>query len=322
MNVTYADIAAAWERIAPYLPPTALEYAPDLGKNVHLKLENTNRTHSFKIRGALNAVLLLSEVQQARGIITASSGNHAQAISYVGHLLGVPATVLMPKHTPLKKVNGAKRWGAAVLLVGENYDETEAYAHQMEREQGMTFISPYNDARVIAGAGTIGIEIAAQLSSVQQVIVCVGGGGLVSGIGLAIKHLLPGCRVIGVNAQSAPAMFNHRHGTQHPEQWTTLAEALSGAIEQDSLTLTISDRVVDAMLMVTEAQIADAMRYMLDTQGWLVEGGGAVGVAAWLAGLLPHDETPTAIIISGANVDSGTLFNAVNRDYFPLNSEK
>jgi threonine dehydratase len=282
-----------------------------LGRNVYLKLENANKTHSFKIRGALNAVLSLDDEAKARGIVTASSGNHAQGVAYASYLSDVPATILMPKHTPQKKVKGSQRWGASVMLTGNNYDETELRALEMAQSEGQTFISPYNDAQVIAGAGTIGLEIVEQCPDVERVVVCVSGGGLISGVGIAVKHLRPNVELVGVNAESAPTMYNLIHGTNKPEVWDTLAEALSGDIEQGSITLDIAPRLIDTMLAVSETQIAHAMRFMLETQGWLVEGGGAVGVAAWLSDLLPHDDKPTVIVVSGGNVDAGNVMRVL-----------
>jgi threonine dehydratase len=307
MTVTFDDILAARQRLQPYLTPTTLEYAPDLGASVYLKLENTNRTHSFKVRGALNAILSLDASSRERGIVTVSSGNHAQGVSYAASLVEVDATILMPRGTPQKKVKGSQRWGAAVMITGDNYDETEARGRQIEQAEGRTFISPYNDPCVIAGAGTVGLEIVEQLPEVGRVVVCVSGGGLISGTGLAVKRLRPGCQVIGVNAESAPAMTNYFYGMQKPQVWDTLAEALSGDIEAGSITLGLARQVTDKMVTVSEEEIAEAMRFMLGAQGWLVEGGGCVGVAAWLAGRIPHDDTPTAIIISGGNIDLSNL---------------
>lgn len=305
-TVTLADIWHAQGRIAPYLVPTPLERAWELGERVWLKLENTNLTHSFKIRGALNAVLSLSEAQRARGIITASSGNHAQGVAYAAHLLGITAQILMPMHTPQAKVRGVTRYGAQAILWGATYDETEAEARHRERETGLTFVSPYNDPHIVAGAGTIGLEIVHRLPDVARVVVCVGGGGLVSGIGTAIKALKPSAEVWGINAENAPAMYNLLYHAQKPEVWETLAEALSGDIEAGSITRIIAPQVIDQLVCVSEAHIKTAMRWLLGA-GWVVEGGGAVAVAAALGGLLPHDDKPTVLIVSGANVDITTL---------------
>ncbi|MDE2635654.1 MAG: threonine/serine dehydratase [Chloroflexota bacterium] len=304
--VTLGDVVRAGHRLAPHLPPTPLEAAPELGENIWLKLENANKTHSFKIRGALNAILSLSDEERARGIIAASSGNHAGAVAYAAHLSGASAQILMPKTTPKKKVNNVKRYGAEAVLFGDNYDEAEAEALRRVRNGG-TWISPYNDPRVIAGAGTIGVEMLQQLPDLRRVLVPVSGGGLIAGIATAVKEISPAIEVIGVNAKSAPAMYNAFHKDDLPQVWDTLADALSGEIEAGSITLPICERYLDDMLLAPEEQIAAAMRFMLETQGWVVEGGGTVGVAAVMHDVVPRDGAPTAVVVSGGNVDLSVL---------------
>ena len=303
--VTLGDIVRAGQRIQPHLGPSPLEAVPELGAEIWLKLENANKTHSFKIRGALNAILALDEGARSRGIIAASSGNHAAALAYAAHLTGASAQILMPKTTPKKKVNNVRRFGAEAVLVGDNYDETEAEALRRV-EQGRTWVSPYNDPYVIAGAGTIGIELLAELPELERVIVPVSGGGLIAGVAIALKEIKPDIEVVGVNAESAPAMYNVFHGAERPQVWETLAEALSGDIEAGSITLPICRRYVDEILLVSEAEIVAAMRFML-AQGWVVEGGGAVGVAAVMQGVVPADGRKTAVVVSGGNVDLAVL---------------
>lgn len=301
------DILNARQRLANHLTPTPIEPANGLGDGVWLKLENANLTHSFKIRGALNAVLSLDDAARRRGLVTASSGNHAQGLAYAAHLTGARARILMPKHTPQRKVNGVRRYGAEAVLFGDNYDEAEVEALRLARDEGMTFVSAYSDPRVIAGAGTIGLEIVDSLPDVERVVVCVSGGGLISGVALAVKSRKPQVEVIGVNAESAPAMYNLFYDSDLPQVWDTLAEALSGDIDADSVTRPTTRQYVDRIVLVSEAQIADAMRWMVDWQGWIVEGGGAVGVAALRAGIIPADGRPTAIVVSGGNVDGDVL---------------
>jgi threonine dehydratase len=305
--VTAADIQKARARLTGYLRPTPLEPAPGLGANIWLKLENANRTHSFKVRGALNAMLSLSAEARAKGIVTASSGNHAQGVAYAAHLLGLPAKILMPVHTPLRKVEGVRRLGAEVVLFGANYDETEVEGRRLEHDEGLTFISPYNNAWVIAGAGTVGLEILDDVPQVERVIVPASGCGLISGVGLAVKSSSRAVEVAGVNALSAPALHNWLNHDHLPQVWETLAEALSGEIEAGSITFELSKQVVDRCVLVNEEAIAGAMRWLTLQAGWVVEGGGAVGVAALLSGRLEHDGRPTVIVISGGNVDEGTL---------------
>lgn len=308
-----ADVIHAQRRIRSYLQPTPLEAAPDLGANAWLKLENANKTHSFKIRGALNAILSLRDDARERGIVAASSGNHAQAVAYAAQMVGAQAQILVPRHTPQKKVKGVRRYNAEAVLYGDNYDESEAEALRRARDEQKTFVSPYNDAAVIAGAGTIGLEIVEALPDVQRVVVCVSGGGLIAGVALVVKSLLPEAEVIGVNAVSAPAMYNVFYNTNLPQVWDTLAEALSGDIEEGSITVPLAQRYVDDIVLADEEQIAAAMRWLLETQGWVVEGGGAVGVAALLHGVIPNDGRKTAIVVSGGNVDMAVLRRIVQR---------
>jgi threonine dehydratase len=302
-----ADIVRAQGRIAPYLRPTPLEAAPQLGEHIWLKLENTNRTRSFKTRGALNAMLSLDAEARAKGIVTASSGNHAQGVAYAAHVAGLSAQILMPVHTPQRKVDGVRRYGAQVVLFGANYDETEAEGRRLERIEGLTFISPYNDPQVIAGAGTVGLELLDELPDIRRVIVPASGCGLISGVGLALKAKRPDIEVVGVCAASAPALYNLMHGTRQPQVWDTLAEALSGEIETGSITIELVKQVVDQVVLVSEDAIAAAIRWLAFRQGWIVEGGGAVGVAGLLSGAIAVDQRPTAVILSGGNIDEATL---------------
>ena len=306
MTVTVQDIFQARSRLRPYLTPTPLEAAPGLGQGFLLKLEQVNPTHSFKVRGALNAVLSLDAEAQERGIVTASSGNHAQALAYAAHLFGLDARIVMPRHTPRRKIDGTRRFGADVVLHGDFYDDAERHARLLEQEEGRTFISPYNDTRVIAGAGTCGLELLEQAPDLARAIVPVGGGGLIAGIATALHTLNPAIEVIGVNILASPAMYNAFYGTRHPQIAATLAEALSGEIE-GTLTIELSRQHVSRIVLVGEVETAAAMRWLLHEQGWLVEGGGAVGVAAVLSGKVPADGRPTAVVLTGSNLDPETL---------------
>ena len=305
--ITLQDIQNARERIRPHLYPTPLEPAPGLAADAWLKLENANSTHSFKIRGALNAALSLSDEEKARGLVAASSGNHAQALAYAAKLAQVEAVICMPNHTPRRKVEGAQRWGAITRTDYANYDDAEADALRLAQEENRTFVSAYNHPQVIAGAGTIGLEILDELPEVARVVVCVSGGGLIAGVATAVKSLRPDVEVIGVCAQNAPSMYNAFYSTNYPEVWKTLAEALSGGIEAGSITVPLVKQYVDHMVLVTEAQIASAIRWCANDAGWLVEGGGAVGVAALLSEVIPDNGQQTAVVVSGGNIDGDTL---------------
>jgi threonine dehydratase len=305
--MTLYEIMQARRRLAPYLTMTPLERAAGLPGALWLKLENVNLTHSFKIRGALNAVLSLTAAERAAGIIAASSGNHAGGVACAAALVGTPARILMPAHTPQRKVQRVRDDGAEAVLLPGGYDDCEAEARRQERADGRTFISPYNDARIIAGAGTIGLELLEQLPQLERVVVCASGGGLIAGVATALKSLKPEVEVIGVCSEHTPAMYNFFYDAHLPEVPQTLAEALSGGIETGSITLPVVRALVSQVITVTEAQIAAAMRWLLAEAGWLVEGGGATGVAAALHGRLPADDRPTVIMISGGNVDVATV---------------
>jgi len=303
--LSLAAVLRASLRLQRFLPPTPLQAAPFIAAQHWLKLESENKTRSFKIRGALNAVLSLDDAARARGIIAASSGNHAAAVAFAAQLSACQATIYMPRSTARTKVEQVQRYDAEAVLFGDNYDETEAEALRQAAD-GRSWISPYNNADVVAGAGTITLELLQQAPKLQRIVVPVSGGGLIAGIALAAKALQPAISIIGVNALSAPAMANVFHSTDLPQHWDTLADALSGDIEAGSLTVPLVRQYVDDMLLVSEAQIAAAMRVMM-AQGITLEGGGAVALAAVMAGMLAHDSRETAIILSGGNVDSGVL---------------
>lgn len=302
-------IHAARERLAPHLTPTPLEPAPELGARTWLKLENANKTHSFKVRGALNTLLALDREALAGGIIAASSGNHAQGIAYAASKLGVNARIYMPASAPRKKVAGVRMWGVEPILHG-TYDEAEIEAFRQVRETGIPYISPYNHPLVVAGQGTIGLEILDSLPDVSRVIVPVGGGGLIGGIAAALKESRSSVKVIGVCTAASPDMINEIQGTAHPLSYDTLADALPGPVEPGAITLDLTRRYVDELVMVGEEAISHAMRWMLSDAGWMAEGGGVVGLAALLDGILPADDPggATVVVISGGNVDVAVLW--------------
>lgn len=311
-SITLRDVYRARMRIRDLVRTTPLEPAPALGPDVWLKLENLQRTRSFKLRGAANALAALPPVRRARGVITASAGNHAQALAAAAEALGVRVLTVMPDNTPALKVRHTKERGARVLLFGSSYDAAEAHARHLEKKQGFTFVSAYNDADVVAGQATVALEILAELPDVARVIAPVGGGGLVAGVGLVMKAVDPAIEVIGVQSVATPAMYNYVKGTTHP-QAATLAEGLAGDVEVGSITFELVAEVVDDMVLVTEEEIASAIRWLLQEHGQVVEGAGAVGVAATLSRRIALDEGPTAIVISGGNIDYATLRRIVAR---------
>lgn len=307
LPITLADVTRAHYRIKPHLPPTPLEASATLGADTWLKLENRNKMRAFKVRGALNAMLTLESATRSRGVIAASTGNHAQGVAYAAQLLKVTARIIMPTTAAKRKIAGVESCGAQVILHGDIYDAAEAEAHRRAHAEGLAYISPYADPNVIAGAGTIGLEILDQCPDVERIIVPIGGGGLISGIAVAVKSIAPTCEIIGVNAAQSPDMYNIFYGENLPLDSHTLADALPGDIEVTSPTRAITAALVDKIMLVTEAQIAAAMQWIICEHSLVGEGAGVAGIAALLHGIIPRDGKKTVVIISGGNVDTSTL---------------
>ncbi len=305
-NLTLRDVYQAQSQLAGLVRHTPLEPAPALGSRVWLKLENLQRTRSFKLRGAANAVAALSEVQRARGVVAASSGNHSQGLAAAGEAFGVRVLTVMPEDTPAIKVQHTRELGAQTLLFGHTYDAAEAHARHLEKKMGQAFVSAYNDPHVIAGQATIALEILSDLPEVVRVLVPLGGGGLVSGVGFALKTVNPSIKVIGLQSVATPAMYNYLEGASLP-QASTLAEGLAGDVEAGSITFELVERYMDEVVLVEEREIEAAIRWLLREHGQVVEGAGAVGVAALLTDRVAVDAGPTVVVISGGNLEYETL---------------
>jgi threonine dehydratase len=292
------------------------ELTERLGVAVYLKLETLQRTGAFKIRGAANKLRSLTEGQRERGVITVSSGNHGRAVAYVARELGVRAVVCMSTHVPPNKVASIQDLGAEVLLHGESYDEAECHALQLQEEQGLTLISPFDDPHVIAGQGTIGLELLEDLPELDTVVVPLSGGGLLSGIALALKSADASIRTVGVSMDRAPVMF-HSLRAGHPiqmEEEGTIADALVGGIGLDNrYTFRLIQEYVDETLLVTEEEIAHAMAFALDRHHLVVEGGGAVALAALLQGRVTELGENVVVVLSGGNVEIPLLLEVAQR---------
>lgn len=325
-ELTVGDVFAAARRVEPYIRRTPLERCFTLEDEagcgpIYFKLENQQRTRSFKIRGALNRVLALSEEERRRGIVTASSGNHGQGVAVAAALAGVKATVVVPEVTPTVKIREARRWGAEVVKWGADFDAAEEKAWELVGELGGTFIHPCIDPGVVAGQGTVGLEVVEELPEVETVVVPVGGGGLAGGIGMLIKAVRPEVKVIGVQAASSPALYESLRAGRvvHCPVGETLAEGLAGNAYEE--TFPLIRRVVDEMVLVSEAEIARAMAWLVLKAGQVVEGAGAVGVAALLGGKLCLGSGPSVFILSGGNVDAGALRRIVAEEGAAVSAE-
>jgi threonine dehydratase len=317
--VTFQDIEAARKRIADavyYSPcPPSIPLSEITGMKIFCKLDNLQRTGSFKERGARNALAQLSPEQQKRGVIAASAGNHAQALAYQGSLLGIPATVVMPKFAPLIKVSTCQQLGATVVLHGEDFGEAKAYAHKIAKEKGLAYIDGYDDPAIIAGQGTMGLEIVEQIPDVEAVIVPVGGAGLLAGVSLAVKSLRPATKIVAVEAENV-ASFSAALEAGKPTKITmrpTLADGL--AIPQvGANAFQIARPLVDVTLTVSEEQIALAILRLVELEKSVVEGAAATPLATCMSGKLKEFAgRRVALLLCGGNIDPNVLSRVIER---------
>lgn len=312
------DVYDARDRVAKTAIETPLRYSSTFSSmtdaDVHLKLETFQRTGSFKIRGATNRIMTLPEADREAGVVTASAGNHAQGVALAASRLGVDATVVMPEHAPISKVTATESYGAEVILAGDDYDEAAEYAHAIEAEESRTYVEAFDDPMVMAGQGTIGLEIADELPDVDTVVTAVGGGGLISGTATAIKAETD-ARVIGVEAEGAASLPTSLdkgsiHERDHVE---TIADGVATRCVGE-LPFEVCKERVDDVVTVSDSEIASALLYLLERSKLLVEGAGAVPLAAVLDEkfAIEQDET-IAVVLSGGNIDLNTLTTVIMR---------
>lgn len=302
-------IKKAYERVSGVVHRTPFTYAPILsqisGYKVYLKKENLQRTGAFKLRGAFNKIASLVENGQKGGVVAASAGNHAQGVAFTAKYFGIEATIVMPESTPLTKVLGVKEFGANVILHGSNYDEAYAYAVTFGEENNYTFVHPFNDEEVMAGQGTVALEMFEEVPDLDAIVVCVGGGGLISGMAVASKTLFPECKIIAVSAKGAPAM-KQSYDAKTAIDTTSVRTIADGIAVRDTSPVTLEYILnnVDVFETVCEDEIAAAILFLLERQKVLVEGAGAVGVAALLHGKIDLPKgSKVGITLSGGNID-------------------
>jgi threonine dehydratase len=317
--LTLDAIREAHARIAPHVLRTPCRPSPRLGaligSPVYLKLELLQRTGSFKERGACNKLLTLDPNERARGVIAASAGNHALGVSYHGRSLGIPATVVMPRFAPLVKIRDCKELGARVVLHGDTFGAALERARQLAADEGLSFVHGFDDPAIVAGQGTIGLEIAEDVPDAEVVLVPVGGGGLIAGVGTAVKATIPGVRVVGVEAERAPTLSHAlAHGIESAiEIEPSLADGLAVS-RLGELPYEIVKQVVDDVLVVDEPHIASAIVRLLELDKTVTEGAGAVGIAA----LLQHRSAQfrgkkIVVVLSGGNIDVSTISRVIER---------
>ena len=312
-----AEVEAADARIRPYVRETPLDYSPGLsrswGAEVWLKLENTQVTGSFKVRGAVNRILTTPVSQRALGVVTASTGNHGAAVAYAMHRLRIPGTVFVPEGAAPTKLAAIRAWGAAVHVHGQDGLETELEARRHAESRGLVYISPYNDPQVVAGQGTVGAELARQIERIDAIFVSVGGGGLIGGIAGYLKAVGHGPVVVGCSPENSRVMHESVRAGRVLELPSdpTLSDGTAGGVEQDAITFPLCRALVDRWALASEEDIASAMRLAMDQEHQLIEGAAGVSLAAarHLASEFPGGTL--VVVLCGANAGLATLKEVV-----------
>lgn len=317
LPVTLDDVRAAAGRISGSVVRTPTLYSQTLsaltGAKVWLKFENLQFTAAYKERGALNTLLQLGENARARGVIAASAGNHAQGLAYHGARLGIPVTIVMPKSTPMVKIMQTEGHGAAVVLHGETFDAAYAHARELEGERELTFVHPFDLPDIIAGQGTVGLEMLKDAPEIDTLAIPIGGGGLISGIGVAAKALKPDLELIGIQAELYPSMYNRMKGENLPCEGDTLAEGIA-VKSPGEMTSRFVEALVDDVVLVSERKLEEAVSLVLQIEKTVVEGGGAAGLAALLTYPERFAGKTVGIVLSGGNIDTRLLANVLLRD--------
>ena len=316
-RLTIADVHAAAARIAGAIVETPMLHSQTLsriaGCEIWLKFENLQFTAAYKERGALNALLLLSEEQRARGVIAASAGNHSQGLSYHGTRLGVPVTIVMPRSTPTVKVMQTESVGGKVEQFGETFDEAYAHARQLEAERGLTFVHPFDDPDVAAGQGTVALEMLAAVPDLDCLVVPIGGGGLMSGMATVARATNPSIALIGVQAALFPSMYAQLSGQDMRCGGDTLAEGIAVKAPGE-FTAQIIAELVDEILLADESALEHAVALLLQIEKTVVEGAGAAGLAAVLSNPDKFAGKRVGLVLCGGNIDTRLLANVLLRD--------
>ncbi|GAA4051824.1 threonine ammonia-lyase [Parerythrobacter jejuensis] len=315
--LTIDDVRAAAERIKGAVVRTPTMHSITLsritGAEIFLKFENLQFTAAYKERGALNALLQLSDEQRERGVIAASAGNHSQGLSYHGTRLGVPVTIVMPRTTPSVKVMQTESVGGNVVLEGETFDDAYAHARALEEELGLTFVHPFDDPHVAAGAGTVALEMFEDAPDLDCIVTPIGGGGLMSGMSTVATALYPDMKVVGVQAELYPSMYAQINGLDKDCGGDTLAEGIA-VKAPGKFTSKVIARNVDEILLVNEPKLENAVSLLLQIEKTVVEGAGAAGLAAILANPEKFKDRRIGLVLCGGNIDSRLLANVLLRD--------
>ncbi|MGI4878318.1 MAG: threonine ammonia-lyase [Janthinobacterium lividum] len=317
LPIDYADVLAAQAAIGTAVVRTPCLFSRTLseltGAEVWLKFENLQFTAAYKERGALNKLLSLDAEQRARGVIAASAGNHAQGLAYHGRRLGIPVTIVMPQFAPAVKVRQTEGHGATVILHGETFDDASAHAQLLTASRGLVYVPPFDDALVMAGQGTVALEMLADIPDLDTLVVPIGGGGLMSGMATAAKAINPAIRMIGVQAELYPSMWAKLGGHRAVSDGDTLAEGI--AVKTPGvLTFRVVEALVDDIVLVGERDLERAVSLLLTIEKTVVEGAGAAGLAALLAYPQTFRGSKVGLVLCGGNIDTRLLANVLLRD--------
>ncbi len=322
LPITLDDVRAAHARIVDAVVRTPTLHSKTLsaitGANVWLKFENLQYTAAYKERGALNTLLQLGDNARKKGVIAASAGNHAQGLAYNGARLGIPVTIVMPETTPIVKVQQTRGHGANVVLFGERFEDATAHARMLEEEQGLTYVHPFDNPHIMAGQGTVALEMLEDVPELEMIIVPVGGGGLISGIAVAAKGIKPDIQVVGVQSNLYPALYNLKNGKSIKCGGDTLAEGIA-VKDPGTLTRCVVMALVDEMRIVAEPIIEEAISLLLEIEKTVVEGAGAAGLATMLPTKDGHfrpefEGKNVGVILTGGNIDPRFLANVILRN--------
>ncbi|MHA3962098.1 MAG: threonine ammonia-lyase [Candidatus Thorarchaeota archaeon SMTZ1-45] len=310
--VSFEDIEHARKCIKGHIKTTPLHHSPHLSEmiqgSVYLKLENEQITGSFKVRGALNRLMTLTKEQASRGVITASTGNHGLGTAYAAKKLGISAKVVFPKEASRVKMEKMQKAGVEVIQdVG--YADIESYARRLAKERSLTYVSPYNDPMIVAGAGTTGLEIVEQLGNIDAVIVPIGGGGLISGIATVVKVMSPHTEMIGVQSEVSPEVYESWKAGHwvDAEESDSVAQGLMGGVEPDSITLDIIQELLDRIVLVKESSIIEAMRVLYENENLIIEGAGAASTAVILERADEFQGKRLVAVVTGGNISEDEL---------------
>jgi len=317
VGIEMRDIEAAAETVRGAVAVTDCSLSRTLseicGCNLWLKFENLQFTSTFKERGALNRMSALSSAERSRGVIAMSAGNHAQGVAYHARRLGVPATIVMPVGTPMVKIENTRHHGATVVISGETLEDAGRFAQDHGKEHGLTLIHPYDDPLVIAGQGTIALEMLAAVPKLDTLVIPIGGGGLISGIAIAAKSIKPEIRIVGVQARLYPSMYNVIKGENLPSRGDTLAEGIA-VKTPGRITTEIIRRLVDDIVLVSDDEIERAVAMLLSVEKTVAEGAGAAGLAAVLADPQRFRDANVGLVLTGGNIDTRLLASVLNRE--------